>query len=92
MDKEIVWTDIAKTDLKNIFSYLQINWPSKVVNDFNSVLNFKVQLLSRHPHIGFKSKKYSRFRKTLITKNYIIIYSIKKEHIVILRIKHIAMK
>lgn len=92
MDKEIVWTDIAKNDLKNIFSYLKINWPSRVLDDFISVLNFKVQLLSQHPHIGFKSKKYSRFRKTLITKNYMIIYAIKKEHIVIFRIKHTAMK
>jgi plasmid stabilization system protein ParE len=50
MDKEIVWTDIAKNDLKNIFSYLQINWPPEVLD------------------------------------------SIKKDHIVILRIKHTAMK
>jgi addiction module RelE/StbE family toxin len=92
MDKEIVWTDIAKNHLKNIFSYLQINWPPEVLDDFNSVLNFKVQLLCKHPLIGFKSRKYSRFRKTLITKNYMVIYSIKKDHIVILRIKHTAMK
>ena len=92
MEKEIVWTDIAKNDLRNIISYLEVNWPSKVLEDFNSILDFKIKLLSQHPYIGFKSKKYSRFRKKLITKSYLIIYSIKKEHIAIFRIKHSAMR
>ena len=92
MEKEIVWTDIAKNDLQNIFHYLEANWPSKVQDDFILLLDLKIMLLSQHPFIGFKSQKYSRFRKSLITKNYLLIYSIKRDHIVILRIKHSAMK
>ncbi len=92
MEKEIVWSNTAKNDLLSIVSYLKVNWPSKVLDDFTLFLDLKIQLLSLHPYMGFKSTKYSRFRKTIITKNYLIIYSIKKEHIVILRIKHSAMR
>lgn len=92
MDKEIIWTDSAKKNLKDIISYLKLSWPSNVLIEFSTLLDLKIKLLSRHPYIGFKSKKYSRFRKTIITKSYLIIYSIKKDHIVIFRIKHTSMK
>jgi addiction module RelE/StbE family toxin len=92
MAKEIIWTDSAKKNLKDIISYLKLSWPPNVLIEFSILLDLKIKLLSKHPYIGFKSKKYSRFRKTIITKRYLIIYSIKKDHIVILRIKHTSMK
>ncbi len=76
MEKEIVWTETAKTDFWGIIFYLNSSWPAKVLDNFTLLLQLKIELLSTHPHIGFKSKKYSRFRKTLITKNYVLIYSV----------------
>jgi addiction module RelE/StbE family toxin len=92
MEKEIVWSNTAKTDFLNIVSYVHDNWTMTVFDEFILILNRKILLLSKYPHIGFKSKKYSRFRKSLVTKNYSIIYSVKKDYIVILRLKHNAMK
>lgn len=91
MEKEIVWTNVAQSDFWQITDYLKENWTEAVLNKFSQTLFLKVQLLQKHPNIGFKSTKYSRFRKTLITKHYMLIYSLVKNRIVIHRLKHTSM-
>ena len=88
MEKEIVWTEIAQNDFWQITVYLKENWTETVLNKFSQALFIKLQLLQKHPNIGFKSTIYSRFRKTLITKHYLLIYSFVKNNIVIHRLKH----
>src|SRR6185295_6897146 len=81
----------SSKDFWNIVSYLQQNWSEKVLDNFHRRLQSKIQLLQKRPDIGFKSAKYSRFRQTLITRNYKVIYFVKRNHIVIHRIKHMSM-
>lgn len=88
MEKEIVWTEVAQKDFSQITVYLKENWSESVLNNFSEALFLKMQLLQKHPNIGFKSTKYSRFRKTLIAEHYMLIYSILKNNIVIHRLKH----
>jgi addiction module RelE/StbE family toxin len=88
MEKEIVWTQVAQKDFWEISVYLKENWTQSVLNNFSHALFLKIQLLQKHPNIGFKSTKYSRFRKTLVTKHYLLIYSVMKNNIVIHRLKH----
>lgn len=92
MEKEIVWTAIAQHDFWEIVSYLKSSWPEKVLNNFQDVLYKKTALLQRQPNLGFKSSRYSQFRKTLVTRHYMLIYSITREHIVIHRLKHTKMR
>ncbi len=92
MEKEIVWTQVASKDFWNIVSYLKENWPEKVLDNFHQRLQLKTQLLQKQPNIGFKSSQFSRFRQTLVTRHYKLIYSVKKDHIVILRMKHTNMR
>jgi len=92
MEKEIVWTTVAQKDFWEIVTYLKESWPDKVLDRFNKALLLKSTLLRNHPNIGFRSLKYSRFRKTLVTRHYMLIYSVTKKHIVIHRIKHTSMK
>jgi addiction module RelE/StbE family toxin len=91
MEKEIVWTSVAQNDFWEIAEYLKAEWPEKVLSHFQQAQLQKTSLLKIQPHIGFKSHKYSRFRKTLVTRHYMLIYSVTKEHIVIHRIKHTRM-
>ena len=91
MEKEIAWTAVAQNDFWEIVSYLKSDWPEKVLNRFENILRQKTALLKKHPNLGFKSSKHSRFRKTLITRHYMLIYSVTKEHIVIHRLKHTRM-
>lgn len=92
MEKEIVWTGIASKDFWSIVIYLEENWNEKVLDNFQRRLQLKIKLVRTHPQIGFKSSKHSRFRQTLITRHYKLIYSVKKDHIVILRLKHTSMR
>jgi addiction module RelE/StbE family toxin len=91
MEKEIAWTPIAQNDFWEIVSYLKSDWPVKVLNRFEKILNQKITILKKQPKLGFRSSKYSRFRKTLVTRHYMLIYSVTKEHIVIHRLKHTKM-
>ncbi len=92
MEKQVVWTAVSRKDFWEIVAYLTDSWPEHVLEKFSSSLNLKVQLLQKQPNIGFKSSIYSRFRKTLITKHYMFVYSVTKNHIVIHRLKHAARK
>ena len=90
MEKEVKWTPVSRKDFWEVVAYLAETWSDDVLEQFSASLNLKVQLLQKQPNIGFKSFKYSRFRKTLVTKHYILIYSVTKNHIVIHRLKHTA--
>lgn len=92
MEKEIVWTAVAQKDFWEIISYLNESWPEKVLDRFYRTLQLKSKLLLKQPQLGIKSSKYSRFRKTLVTRHYMLIYSVTKEHIVIPRLKHTKLK
>jgi len=88
MEKEIIWTRNAQEDFWEITSYLKATWPANVLDRFEKTLLQKLSLVKTHPQIGFKSRKYSRFRKTLITRHYMLIYTVTGDHIVIHRLKH----
>jgi plasmid stabilization system protein ParE len=92
MEKEIIWTTIASKDFWSIVSYLKENWDAKVLDNFHRRLQLKISLIKAHPQIGFKSSKYSRFRQTLITRSYKLIYLQKKNYIVVLRLKHTSKR
>jgi hypothetical protein len=47
-----------------------------------------MRLLQDHPVIGVRSSKHSKFRKTLIARQYVLIYSMSSQHIVVNRLKH----
>ena len=92
MEKEIVWTANAQKDFWEIAIYLKESWPESVLSRFERALYLKTQLLQKQPYIGFKSNRFSRFRKTLVTKHYLLIYTISEEHIVIHKLKHVRLK
>jgi plasmid stabilization system protein ParE len=92
MEKEVVWTAVAQKDFWEIVAYLAEAWPEKVLTRFHHVLELKIFLLQKQPQSGFKSKKYSKYRRTLITRHYTLIYSVDKNHIVNHRLKHVRLR
>jgi plasmid stabilization system protein ParE len=92
MEKEIVWTSTAENDFWDIVTYLKAEWPVTILNHFHKTLLLKIQLLAKQPNIGYRSNKYSKFRKTLITRHYMLIYTIRRKHIIIHRLKHTSLK
>lgn len=51
-----------------------------------------MRLLQDQPFIGFKTKKYSRFRKVLIARHHMLIYSVSPQHIVVHHLKHVRLQ
>ena len=92
MEKEIVWTAIAQKDFWDIIFYLESCWPPEVLDKFQHTLELKTRLLQKQPKIGYKSARHPRFRQTLITGHYKLIYSVTRNNIAVLRLKHTRMK
>jgi len=59
---------------------------------FRNNLILKMRLLQDQPFIGFKTKKYSRFRKVLIARHHMLIYSVSPQHIVVHHLKHVRLQ
>jgi len=57
---------MAQREFRDVVAYLKANWPAEVEARFQEILDFKLELIYQHPTVGFKSKKFSKFRKTLV--------------------------
>lgn len=83
MDFKIIWSSEAITDLEKIVSYLQVNWTTKVLNNFSRSLKDKLQTLKKFPLSGIASDK-KHFRKKLITKHSYLVYKVMENRVQIL--------
>jgi plasmid stabilization system protein ParE len=92
MAKEIVWTLHAVDDLENIISYLQKEWSLQVASDFIDLITHRLEIVSLQPKIGSKTSHHSKFRKLVLTKYNILIYSSSHSHLIIHRIKDTRKK
>jgi len=75
-------------DFWNIVLYLQDHRSQESLARFHKAIIKKMRILQDQPEMGFKSTKYSKFRKTLIANEYVLIYSIVHQQIVVYKLKH----
>jgi mRNA-degrading endonuclease RelE of RelBE toxin-antitoxin system len=75
-------------DFWNTVLYLQDHRSQEFLARFRKAIVKKMQILQDQPEIGFKSTKYSKFRRTLIVNEYVLIYSIVHNQIVVYKLKH----
>ena len=83
MAAKIVWTENALEDLNKLKSYLERNWPERVLTSVMDKLVNKLKVLQDFPYIGRASLKFPNRRRTLLTKHNLIIYSVYDDEIVI---------
>ena len=83
MATKIVWSENALKDLEKLKFYLERNWPQKVLEAVMEKLVNKLEVLHTFPNIGRASLKHPNRRRTLITKHNLLIYSVKKDEILI---------
>ena len=88
MVEKIIWSNKASENFDSITEYLIANWGEKVLIDFKNALSLKLETLKANPNLGFKSSRYSAYRRTLLKNHYLLIYSYSKNIITINRIKH----
>lgn len=82
---KIVWSEIAKLDRKEIFTYWNNrNKSNEFSKKLNNLFNAHIDTLYLHPNIGkLTNKNNVRF---LIVRDYLIFYEVTINQISILRI------
>lgn len=83
---EISWTDTALKDYDNIITYLLGNWPVSTAQNFQNIVNKKLENLSQRPYTGISSDINPVVRSILLTPHNRLYYKIVKETIEIINI------
>jgi addiction module RelE/StbE family toxin len=96
MNYKIQISEKAERDLKDIVTYLSDSLKNKrAAKDFTSLYRKKINSLKTNPqkftYIQEEEKSDFDYRKIII-KNYLVIYKIEKEEVIILRIFHQKQK
>lgn len=86
MGKPVLLTSHAYADLDAISAYLVENWSLSVLENFLSLYETKIKVISEFPSRYPFIHSSSGLRKAVLTKHNIILYREKPEHIEIISI------
>lgn len=86
MAYEIIWSDDAKEDFRDITHYLLDNYSFEVAEKFIETLFDKVKLFENNPRIGLASRLLSSLRKIIITPHTALYYTIGGNQITIMNL------
>ncbi len=90
MAKQIIWTNNAQEDLKEIIFYLKNKWSEQSAEKFVKQVYKIINLVSVFPALGKTSEKNKRVRYILITKHNFLFYTITDDTISVLNIFEVA--
>jgi plasmid stabilization system protein ParE len=86
MERKIIWSPRAISDLENILTYLETDWSLRISEIFYAEAFHRVASICTYPDIGIQSLTIPSWRKILITKHNILVYRIDNHVIVLLNI------
>jgi addiction module RelE/StbE family toxin len=86
MAYQIIWSDDAKEDYRDITYYLLDNYSFEVAEKFTETLFDKVQLFEKNPRIGLASRQLTSLRKIVITPQTALYYTIGGNQITIMNL------
>jgi len=85
---KVLWTDIARDDLKSVFEYISED-SSFYAKRFTEKLLVKVEVLVEFPKMGRIVPEFENPEiRELIEGNYRIVYKVFEDRVDILRIHH----
>ena len=70
--------------VQKVLTYLENEWSHKIAVEFLIKIDRRLELLSKHPHVGILSTKVEGIRGLLITRHNRMYYKIKGDKIIIL--------
>jgi toxin YoeB len=83
MARQIIWTERAQKERIEIFTFWNNhNQSSAYSKKLNDLIKQSLKLISKHPFIGKPTNKENI--RVKILKNYLIIYEIKEQEIIVL--------
>jgi len=84
-NRRIVWTLLAKLQLKAIFEYFNFRNKSKIYSlNLNRLIQTELNILLQQPTIGKKTDSINV--RALLIEDYYIFYEINETHIIILSV------
>lgn len=86
MAKRIVWNKRALEKLDEIVDYLEENFSEKTASDFVKKVFDRLDVLSRYPEIGRKSKKKKNIKFHKIDKHKDLYYRIDGKNLIVVYI------
>ncbi|HMQ78663.1 MAG TPA: type II toxin-antitoxin system RelE/ParE family toxin [Ignavibacteria bacterium] len=73
MVKEVIWTEQAAKDFRQVLNFLNTEWNSVIAEEFYNRVFWIIDLLIDFPEMGILIKQRLRKRKILITRfNYLV--------------------
>lgn len=81
---KIIWSDEALSNLKNVIAYLEEQWTAKEISKFARLLDKQINLIKNNPFIFPKSETVKEYRKSVLTKQITIYYTVTEEKIKII--------
>ena len=88
INHSIIFTSKADQDEASIFQYISDEFGLMYAEKFRAKLIIFFHLLSKHPYIGRPAKNYPALRVYIFYKQNKIVYKIRKEEIIIIRMLH----
>jgi plasmid stabilization system protein ParE len=83
--RRIVWTSLAKLQLKDIFEYFNFRNKSKSYSfKLNTLIQTELKILLKQPNIGKKTDSINV--RGLLIENYYVFYETNENHIIILSV------
>ncbi len=83
---EIIWTDFAIENLKDIFDFYSTTASKKIANKIKNDIFKSVKLLVRYPKLGqieLYLEKLNKEYRYILSGNYKIIYKVQDKNIII---------
>ncbi|MBK8296975.1 MAG: type II toxin-antitoxin system RelE/ParE family toxin [Saprospiraceae bacterium] len=84
-------SNLAKTDLEEIWIYTVNEWSIRQANSYYKFIISKIEDICKNPAIGKSIANIKQNHKVLKVKSHLIVYQIKDEKIWIDRILHKSM-
>jgi toxin ParE1/3/4 len=84
-------SNLAKTDLEEIWYYTFENWSTEQANVYYQKILASIKLICENPKIGKSIQQIKKHHRILQVQSHLIIYKIDKEFIWIDRVLHKSM-
>ena len=86
MAHEIVWSENAREDFREIVNYLIDEWADDFAEKFSNQISKTLELLEVHPLLGMTTSDFSSIRKIAINRKYILYYMVVNQQIIVVNI------
>lgn len=87
MQFRVTISERAEKNLRDIVSYLEQEWSSRVSKKYLNILEQKVNLIAEYPNLYEASQKKKSIFRCVITKQSIMYHRVRKEEIEIITIQ-----